>query len=312
MKRPLVPVTLAYTAGLLLAEWFQPSLALLFTLALGTVLAALAVRPWRRWLIWPLILLTGWANLVSRTACVSPHDLRLTQLTPAALVTVRGVLSETPSQRLYFRDNEAVLRTLAAMEITDILPKGAEWRPAFGRVLVLTRGSLPDGFYAGQSVEVTGVLSPPPGAAAPGLFDYGSYLRRQGVYFQLRADGTNDWRLLEPHQAAALCDRFLAWAQTALARGLPVEDESLRLIWAMTLGWKTALTNEVSEPFMETGTMHIFAISGLHIALIAVILVSLLRVARVPRPVCGLFVIPAIWFYTAATGWQPSAIRSTV
>src|SRR5207302_435477 len=80
----------------------------------------------------------------------------------------------------------------------------------------------------------------------------------------------------------------------------------------MALGWTTALTQEVSEPFMRTGTMHIFAISGLHIALIAGILVALLRVLQIPRAVCGWLVIPLIWSYTAATGWQPSAIRSTL
>ncbi len=58
--------------------------------------------------------------------------------------------------------------------------------------------------------------------------------------------------------------------------------------------------------------MHIVAISGLHIALIAGILVTLLRVLQVPRVACGLVVIPLIWFYTAATGWQSSAIRSTL
>jgi competence protein ComEC len=58
--------------------------------------------------------------------------------------------------------------------------------------------------------------------------------------------------------------------------------------------------------------MHIFAISGLHIALIAGILVALLRVLQIPRGACGWLVIPLIWFYTAATGWQPSAVRSTV
>jgi ComEC/Rec2-related protein len=58
--------------------------------------------------------------------------------------------------------------------------------------------------------------------------------------------------------------------------------------------------------------MHIFAISGLHIALIAGILVSLLRVVRVSRAWCGGLVVPAIWFYTGATGWQPSAIRSAI
>jgi ComEC/Rec2-related protein len=97
-----------------------------------------------------------------------------------------------------------------------------------------------------------------------------------------------------------------------LALGLPQEDEPLRLLWAMTLGWKTALSGEVSEPFMRSGTMHIFAISGLHIALIAGILVSLLRVMRCPRQICGLLVIPSLWLYTAATGWQASAIRSTI
>src|SRR5260221_6202756 len=80
----------------------------------------------------------------------------------------------------------------------------------------------------------------------------------------------------------------------------------------MTLGWKTALNNEVADPFMRSGTMHIFAISGLHIALIAGILVSLLRVLKVPRAACGLIVIPLIWAYTGVTGWQASAIRSTV
>src|SRR4029077_14672648 len=98
-----------------------------------------------------------------------------------------------------------------------------------------------------------------------------------------------------------IADRFGDWAKAALARGLPVEDEPLRLLWGMTLGWKTALTGEVTEPFMRTGTMHIFAISGLHIALIAGLLVLLFQVLRVPRAWCGWVVIPLIWFYTGVT-----------
>jgi len=51
-----------------------------------------------------------------------------------------------------------------------------------------------------------------------------------------------------------LADRFRDWARRALALGMPVEDESLRLEWALTLGWKTALTEEVSEPFVQAAT----------------------------------------------------------
>jgi hypothetical protein len=85
---------------------------------------------------------------------------------------------------------------------------------------------------------------------------YGRFLVKRRVCFtETRAD----WRLLDAGLTRPLCDRFLQWARATLARGLPEEDEALRLIWAMTLGWKPALTNQVYEPFMRSGTMHIFA-----------------------------------------------------
>jgi len=89
MKRPLVGVTLVYAGGLLLAECFQPPLTLLFTVSLGLAAAALCLARARPWLIWPLVLFTGWTNLVWRTATVSPHDLRLTQGETARLVSIQ-------------------------------------------------------------------------------------------------------------------------------------------------------------------------------------------------------------------------------
>jgi competence protein ComEC len=80
----------------------------------------------------------------------------------------------------------------------------------------------------------------------------------------------------------------------------------------MTLGWRTALTEDVSRSFVESGTMHVFAISGLHIALLAGVMVAMLRLCRVDRSIAGGVVVPALWFYVAATGWQPSAVRSAV
>lgn len=312
MKRPLVGATLAYAGGLLLAEFLQPPLALLFAISLGLAAAALGLAGARPWLIWPLLVFAGWTNLVCRTVPISPHDLRLIQGEAAQLVTLRGRLCETPGHRIYVRDEEETVRSIAQVRVSHLVCRGADWRAACGQVLVITPAMLPEEVFAGRVVEVTGVLAPPPVPLAEGLFDYRAYLRRQGVYYLLNASGTNDWRLLDARPAQPLGDRFLQWARATLARGLPEEDESLRLIWAMTLGWKPALTNEVYEPFMRSGTMHIFAISGLHIALITGILAGLLRVLQMPRIWCGWVIIPLIWFYTAATGWQPSAIRSTV
>jgi ComEC/Rec2-related protein len=175
----------------------------------------------------------------------------------------------------------------------------------------MTGGKLPAEFFAGERVRIEGVLGPPRLPVAKGLFDYRRHLALQGIYFQIRAKSASEWTVLSSNRPP-FTDRFIAWAKRTMELGLPEEDEELRLNWAMMLGWKTALTNEVSTPFMRSGTMHIFAISGLHIAFIAGILVSVLRVLQLPRFACGLLVIPLIWFYTAATGWQSSAIRSTV
>lgn len=38
----------------------------------------------------------------------------------------------------------------------------------------------------------------------------------------------------------------------------------------MTLGWRTGLTNEVFVPFMQTGTMHIFAILDLPLLYVSI------------------------------------------
>ena len=58
--------------------------------------------------------------------------------------------------------------------------------------------------------------------------------------------------------------------------------------------------------------MHMFAIDGLRIALLSGMIVTLLRVGRLSRAWCGVVAIPLIWFYTAATGWEPSAVRASV
>ncbi|MCX6896583.1 MAG: ComEC/Rec2 family competence protein [Verrucomicrobia bacterium] len=312
IKRPFVPVTLAYVGGLLLAEFVSLPLLWLLGLAGAVALLALVWAGRRLMFLWPLIFLAGAANLTLHTAVRSPDDLRVILGQRTELAVLRGRLAETPYHRVYDQNAEPAHRTLAQIEVAAVKIKNQPWQPATGRVAISAAGILPDSYHAGQTVEVAGVLQPPRTPVAEGLFDYRAFLRHNGIYYQLQAFTAADWKIIPPAVPPPVADRFFGWAKNILRLDLPAEDEPLRLLWTMTLGWKSALTGEVAEPFMRSGTMHIFAISGLHIALIAGILVALLRVLRVPRGVCGFVVIPLIWFYTGVTGWQASAIRSTV
>jgi competence protein ComEC len=312
MKRPLVAVVSCYAAGLLLAEIFRPPLAALFAISFFILILALVLEKFRPILLCLLLALAGWTNLIFHTAVISSDDLRNLIGNETEIATVRGILIETPKIKISGRDGEQTEHSLAQFKISEIR-RDENWRSALGKIVISTPGELPENFFAGQSAEISGVIARPPFPLAEGLFDDRDYLQTRGIFYQLKTDSTNDWRLRAPIiQKPPLTDRFLNWSKRTLAFGLPTEDEPLRLLWAMTLGWRTAFTGDIGDPFLRAGTMHLFAIDGLRIALISGMLVALLRVLQVSRAWCGLIAIPLIWFYTAATGWESSAISASV
>ncbi len=316
MKRPLLGVALLYVTGVALADVFVLPLPVLLAGSLLLVLCCLI--PSRARPVWLgfLLIATGAANLALHTAIVSPHDLRLLIGERIEDVTLRGTLQRTPSPKLHKHGDEISSRTVAELEATSLRlhTSEADWQPAFGRITISTAGTLSPLFFAGQKVEVAGRLRMPQAAVADGLFDYRKYLRRRATYYQLQVASTADWKLNEADRVlfGPVSDRFIAWGKTALARGLPVEDESLRLEWALTLGWKPALTEEVSESFIRAATYHIFAVDGLRIAIISSIFLSLFRVVGLSRGLSGVLLLPLLWSYACLTGFPASAIRAAV
>src|SRR5689334_13788554 len=229
MKRPLVTVALFYAAGVLLGEYWPLPLAWLFALSLGIALVLMLRSSMRPRFLALLTVFAGWTNQVTRTAVISPYDLRSLIGSNAEIVTLRGRLCETPDQRVYERRGEESWRTLARLEISA-LRRGTNWAPASGRVAVTTPGVLGTNFFGGQTVEVGGVIHAPKNAAAEGLFDYRIFLGRQGIYYQLEVETTNDWRAALIYGGSShppLADRFRSWSKQTLERGLPTKDESL-------------------------------------------------------------------------------------
>ncbi len=312
MKRPFNLLALLYAGGIVTAEYVHFPVWIFLCCSMLLLGIAVGLEKFRVPSLMAVLFLTGWTNAIVQSALISPNDLRQHFDEMPHLVSVRGTLIESPRIKLSEGDDgETSSRSIALVRATSFRRKEA-WEPAHGDIQVTTYGPLQAEFRKGEEVEISGVIQPPPAPIAEGLFDYRTFLRRQGIYFQLSARNEKDWQMVSTPSSAGIPEQFLNWAQYTLKRGLPEEDQSLHLLYAMTLGWKTALDPETSQTFMRSGTMHIFAISGLHIALIAGMLIALMRAARVPRKWCGWIAIPILWFYTAATGWQPSAVRSSI
>ena len=79
---------------------------------------------------------------------------------------------------------------------------------------------------------------------------------------------------------------------------------------AILLGERSRLPREIRETFVDSGTLHIFAISGLHVAIVAKVLIIALVFVFVPFRFAGLIATPLLWLYVGMVGAGPSAVRA--
>lgn len=107
---------------------------------------------------------------------------------------------------------------------------------------------------------------------------------------------------------------FLRTVRRDLSRrmGLGIPERVANLNRAILLGERTRMAAADKEAFVAAGTIHIFAISGLHVMTVAGILALVFLLAGVPYRVTGLAVLPLLWFYVVLIGATPSAVRAAV
>ena len=141
---------------------------------------------------------------------------------------------------------------------------------------------------------------------------FDGYLANAGINFRFTR-GRILGEEVQPSAYYGFCaeqaDRFAEILGVGVKHKRP---ELVGVLHAMLLGQQHELSDEQIAIFRQSGTMHVFSISGLHIAVIAVGLHTLLSLIRLPawmRYVTGLI---ALWLYVDITGAAPSAVRAFV
>ena len=95
-----------------------------------------------------------------------------------------------------------------------------------------------------------------------------------------------------------------------VAMGLGHDREMAALNRAILLGERGRLPPQLRRVFVESGTIHVFAISGLHVMAVAGLLYWLLRAMFVPLRLAGAVAVPILWAYVWIVGFPPSAVRA--
>jgi len=129
---------------------------------------------------------------------------------------------------------------------------------------------------------------------------------------RLRADPSASKRLSggDGYAFKSACIESRKSAAGLLGIGVGDDSVSVGVTRALVLGYRSALTADLKRMFAQTGTLHVFAISGLHVAVMAVFLAQILGWFKVASVYRVIFVGPALVAYTVATGAAPSAVRA--
>ena len=157
-------------------------------------------------------------------------------------------------------------------------------------------------------IDTLGVIEPLPIQTEPHSFE--NYLSDAGISFQFRRG-----QVIAESQLASAYRRFCARTADRFDQILKLgvsekRPELANITPAMLLGRKAELSDKQDELFMQSGTMHLFAISGLHIGVIALAIHALLLITRLPRLWRFVISFVALGLYVAITGNTPSAVRA--
>lgn len=301
-RAPLLWVLLPLLAGLVAGrqQWLPLTPLWLAGVAVATIVIALGLTwlGWRR--AWaPGLLL---AMVLSGAAL---YELRRARLPDWDLLPPREVRVSLKIDRVFPPRPEA--KSISG--IGHLVGSDAHLPDLVGQSvyfsLSLRRGEAAP--LRSSQLAVTGVLQTLPRFPDSDGFD--GYLANQGVNFKLtRARVTGP--VTEAGAYAKFCDAALRRFNAILGHGVLAYPEQIGVLRAMLLGQQHELSAEQTGGFRQSGTMHLFSVSGLHIAVIAAAIYGLLLVMRLPAAariaVGGIL----LWLYVDITGGTPSAVRA--
>jgi competence protein ComEC len=183
--------------------------------------------------------------------------------------------------------------------------------PTRATLLVRWRGAP----QLGDEFKFFGMAEPIEPPRNPGQFDMRSYLARRDVHRSLFVRYAEDGTLIRHgggNPVLRAARRSRDWMQRVLCRSLDDSPDVQNFISGIALGLRHQTPEDIEEPFQQTGTLHLFAVAGLHVAIVAQLLWIVATIARLSRKWSVAFIVPLLLFYAAVTGLHISSVRAAV
>ncbi|KPJ53209.1 MAG: hypothetical protein AMJ37_01745, partial [Dehalococcoidia bacterium DG_18] len=288
----LVYLSLALVVGIYFGSHFPLPLAITLPTIAAALLIALLWRKNRPILLGGICIALFLCGAL-RYGAVPTSDA-LQSYIGKGTATITGVVVEEPEPR--DSSTKLILST-----------RGINGEEVSGTLLVRTT-RYPVYEY-GDLLEVTGELEEPPEDLDG--FDYRAYLASQGIYStmyypDIEREGSGQGP--QPFQAI-----YSFRHQMGEALGASLSEPQGSLAQGILLGLRHNIPSSLYKDFRDSGTAHLLAISGLHMAIVAGILLSVaVWIFGRRRPTYFLVTLGALWGYALLAGMSPSVMRAAI
>lgn len=314
-KVPLVRILFAFATGIGFSMFFplspQIAYSIFFLLFSAYVLCNHLVTSYRkRWvhgvMIYLLFIASGMALHTWQDE--RNHDAYFTHHENATQLILR-VDKPAQEKAKSFRLQAKVLATIdsahhvtyAAGKVIVYLPKDSSVAmPAYGDVFLINNR----------------LFKPVPPPQNPGEFDYQRYLSFNQIYFQAYAR-KGEWMKIDTSMAEWVFEKVYAVQQyfkRVLASSIGSANET-GVAEALLYGYDDGIDAETVQAYANTGTLHVLAVSGMHVGIIFWILDTMLQWLDKKRSTLLLkqiLIIAGLWAYSLLCGLSPSILRATV
>jgi ComEC/Rec2-related protein len=303
-RQPFVGLALMAAMGVIFADFFPLPPVALFAFAVIIAICAVILLRSPRLIATSAIVGAGFFLLHNLQSSNTKGQQVAAQLgNPPRVLTATGFVISEP--KIAPNRFATFLLKLESIEL-----EGRNYR-THASWLVRWRGTL----EYGDELRLFGIAEVIASPRNPGEFDMRSYLARRDVRRILFVRYPEDGALIRhgggnPILRAAQKSR--AWMQNALCRGLEGSADVQNFLSGIVLGLRHQTPEDIEEPFQQTGTLHLFAVAGLHVGIVAALLWMLAMVARLSRKWATALIIPTLFFYAAVTGLHVSSVRAAV
>ncbi|MCX6149798.1 MAG: DNA internalization-related competence protein ComEC/Rec2 [Ignavibacteriales bacterium] len=162
----------------------------------------------------------------------------------------------------------------------------------------------------GNYVAIKGTITKGREQRNPGEFDYQYYLEQKGISGLFTSYSTNDFKIT--NFTNKIIPNLILDARKAIDKSITElhDAQTSALLKGLLVGDRTEINDETKTDFINTGVVHVLAVSGLHVAYILVIFLFVF--GRLNLYLRTTLTIIGIFLFIYVTGATASVVRSAI